>query len=562
MASYSAMSEDQFLCSICLGVFTNPATIPCGHTFCKSCLEGDWNSSGDYAVCAVCNMRFTPTPTILVNIVLRDLVESFKGASRCGGSAVDIPTVAPGEVSCDACLGYGMTKAVKTCLVCVSSYCLEHEVVHNARFSRHQLVRPLANLEKRMCSNHERLLERYCRTDKTMLCVGCDTHPEPAHQVVSMQVEFLAQKAQLTKAQAKAKEKLKATRKEAEQFNSSFHHCKDVATSQIRFVNGFRLDLVSKVGQICERYNIEARRRVDEMKSTASRRRRVLEDNITALTSRDAELERLIGSSDSFAFLNILPSLPSALPDGVGEQCSINIPPDLLGNLLYTFMKDMNKLAKMGNLSTNGYAAPEIAVVKKFTVEVTPDPSTAHPSLLFKRASREIRVDQSTRGNVWPMSAQRFTQVLCVLSPQGFSSHRAYWEVEVENWTLMGSGVWCVGVATKSSMTSRGVDLTPEKGFWVLVHRGGKLWPSTNTTPVAVGTQRRMAHVGVYFDGRERRVSFYDVNLGHHLYTYHHVPTNKRLFPVFSPDFFSPGDNPANHVMIVRPFAATKHQCG
>lgn len=79
----------------------------------------------------------------------------------------------------------------------------------------------------------------------------------------------------------------------------------DVATSQIRFVNGFRLDLVSKVGQICERYNIEARRRVDEMKSTASHQRRVLEDHITALTSRGAELERLIGSSDSFAFLNV-----------------------------------------------------------------------------------------------------------------------------------------------------------------------------------------------------------------------------------------------------------------
>uniref|UniRef100_A0A4W5MZP0 RING-type domain-containing protein n=1 Tax=Hucho hucho TaxID=62062 RepID=A0A4W5MZP0_9TELE len=358
MASYSAMSEDQFLCSVCLGVFTNPATIPCGHSFCKPCLEGDWNSSGDHAVCPVCNTRFTPTPTIQVNIVLRDLVESFKGARGSCGVAVDRPTVAPGEVSCDACLGYGMTKAVKTCLVCMSSYCLQHEMVHNARFSRHQLVRPLANLEERMCLNHERLLERYCRTDKTMLCGVCDTHPEPAHQVVSMQVEFLAQKAQLTEAQTRIKEKLKATWKEAERFKSSFHRCKDAAESQIQFVNGFRLALVSKVGLICDRYNIEARRRVDEMKSTASCRSRVLEDDMTALTSRGAELERLIGTSDSFALLNILPSLPSGLPDGVRGQCSINIPPDLLGNLLKTLMKDIAKLPKMGYLTTNGYAVP------------------------------------------------------------------------------------------------------------------------------------------------------------------------------------------------------------
>lgn len=70
-------------------------------------------------------------------------------------------------------------------------------------------------------------------------------------------------------------------------------------------MNGFRLDLVSKVGLICDRSNIEARRRVDEMKSTASCRRRVLEDDITALTSRGAELEQLIGSSDSFVFFNV-----------------------------------------------------------------------------------------------------------------------------------------------------------------------------------------------------------------------------------------------------------------
>uniref|UniRef100_A0A8D0AFU4 RING-type domain-containing protein n=1 Tax=Sander lucioperca TaxID=283035 RepID=A0A8D0AFU4_SANLU len=26
-----------FLCSICLDVFTDPVTIPCGHNFCKTC---------------------------------------------------------------------------------------------------------------------------------------------------------------------------------------------------------------------------------------------------------------------------------------------------------------------------------------------------------------------------------------------------------------------------------------------------------------------------------------------------------------------------------------------
>ncbi|XP_041726087.2 E3 ubiquitin-protein ligase TRIM17-like [Coregonus clupeaformis] len=574
MASYRAMSEDQFLCSICLGVFTDPATIPCGHTFCKPCLECYWTSSGDPVICALCKTSFTPTPTILVNIVLRDLVESFKGASGEGDKAVDQPTMAPGEVSCDVCIGDRMPKAVKTCLVCLSSYCLEHARVHNARFPRHQLVRPLANLEERMCPNHERLLERYCRTDKTMLCVECDAHQAPAHQVVTMQVEFLAQKAQLTKDQAVVKDKLKATRKEAEKLNSSVLLCKDAAVRQIEFVNAFRLALISKVGLSCDRYNTEARRRVDELESTASDWSRALEDDITALMSRGAALERVIGSSDSFELLNILPSLPSTPPDGNRGPFSVNILTDLLGNLLKNLNKHIAELSKMGYLSTNGNAGSEISLVKEFTVEVTPDPSTAHPSLLFRRGSRgcEIRVDRSKIYRKFPLSAQRFTQVPCVLATQGFSSHRAYWEVEVEDWVGNGSDVWFIGVATESSMTSRGVNLTPEKGFWVLVHREGKLWPATTPnpaatpnsaiTPMAVVTQMIRAHVGVYFDGQERRMSFYDVHLGRHLYTYDHIPTNERHFPVFSPDFFRPAFNPINLAMIVTTHTAANHLRG
>uniref|UniRef100_A0AAZ3S0K2 Uncharacterized protein n=1 Tax=Oncorhynchus tshawytscha TaxID=74940 RepID=A0AAZ3S0K2_ONCTS len=40
MASSSRLlSEEQFQCSICLDVFTEPVSTPCGHNFCKSCLE-------------------------------------------------------------------------------------------------------------------------------------------------------------------------------------------------------------------------------------------------------------------------------------------------------------------------------------------------------------------------------------------------------------------------------------------------------------------------------------------------------------------------------------------
>ncbi|KAJ4944535.1 hypothetical protein JOQ06_013078 [Pogonophryne albipinna] len=36
-------SEDQFLCSICLDVFTDPVSTSCGHNFCKTCITEHWD---------------------------------------------------------------------------------------------------------------------------------------------------------------------------------------------------------------------------------------------------------------------------------------------------------------------------------------------------------------------------------------------------------------------------------------------------------------------------------------------------------------------------------------
>uniref|UniRef100_A0A3B1J2M1 RING-type domain-containing protein n=1 Tax=Astyanax mexicanus TaxID=7994 RepID=A0A3B1J2M1_ASTMX len=42
-----------FQCSICLDVFTDPVTTPCGHNFCMVCLREFWNSSS-HCQCPVC----------------------------------------------------------------------------------------------------------------------------------------------------------------------------------------------------------------------------------------------------------------------------------------------------------------------------------------------------------------------------------------------------------------------------------------------------------------------------------------------------------------------------
>ncbi|KAJ4937867.1 hypothetical protein JOQ06_002971 [Pogonophryne albipinna] len=42
-AASCLLTEDQFLCSICLDVFTDPVAIPYGHNFCKACISEHWD---------------------------------------------------------------------------------------------------------------------------------------------------------------------------------------------------------------------------------------------------------------------------------------------------------------------------------------------------------------------------------------------------------------------------------------------------------------------------------------------------------------------------------------
>uniref|UniRef100_A0A668APL9 Uncharacterized protein n=1 Tax=Myripristis murdjan TaxID=586833 RepID=A0A668APL9_9TELE len=56
-AASCLLSEDQFLCSSCLDVFTDPVSTPCGRNFCKTCITQHWDDNAPYQ-CPVCKEVF------------------------------------------------------------------------------------------------------------------------------------------------------------------------------------------------------------------------------------------------------------------------------------------------------------------------------------------------------------------------------------------------------------------------------------------------------------------------------------------------------------------------
>uniref|UniRef100_A0A8C2K5S0 E3 ubiquitin-protein ligase TRIM39-like n=1 Tax=Cyprinus carpio TaxID=7962 RepID=A0A8C2K5S0_CYPCA len=73
------MASLQF-CSICLDVFTDPVTTPCGHNFCKTCLNKCWDDSQTCS-CPYCKETFKQRPDLKINTTLQEIADPYKKKS-------------------------------------------------------------------------------------------------------------------------------------------------------------------------------------------------------------------------------------------------------------------------------------------------------------------------------------------------------------------------------------------------------------------------------------------------------------------------------------------------
>uniref|UniRef100_A0A672H9B2 RING-type domain-containing protein n=1 Tax=Salarias fasciatus TaxID=181472 RepID=A0A672H9B2_SALFA len=165
---------NQLLCSICLEVFNRPVTTPCGHNFCSKCITQHWNTK-NICDCPLCKKLFRTRPELNVNTFISEIVSQFRyEADPKASSSSEQQAAKPGEVPCDVCTGTKV-KALKSCLVCLVSYCQTHLEPHLTVpvLKKHRLMEPVKNLEGRMCLKHHKPLELFSKREQVYVCMMC-----------------------------------------------------------------------------------------------------------------------------------------------------------------------------------------------------------------------------------------------------------------------------------------------------------------------------------------------------------------------------------------------------
>ncbi|KAI7814649.1 E3 ubiquitin-protein ligase TRIM39-like isoform X1 [Triplophysa rosa] len=477
-------------CSVCQDVFTDPVTTPCGHNFCNTCLKKWWDSS-QKCKCPLCKENFPKRPDLKINIILRELAESFKSKKL--------------QVFCDTC-AEKKVKALKSCLVCQTSYCETHLEPHQkvASLSKHKLINPVENLESYICRKHERPLELFCRDDQMCVCLSCTQRDHKTHNTVPIEEESARRKAQLEKTLMDVKQKIEERNKNIQDMKDSVKLSKKSRTELLRVI---------------EKEKAAEDQAEDLMKE--------LEQEITELKRRDTELEQLSHTDDHLHLLQIYPSLWSPLNSRNWSEICMNA--HLSMSTLCHFNKYLQELPQQQSETV----LTDLKEIQKYAVDVTLDANTAHACLVLAEDLKEVRVDVSRTINELPNNPDRFDLCPSVLGKEGFSSGKIYFEVQVK-----GKTDWDLGVARESINRKGNISLSPRNGYWTIGLWKGNEYQASASPAFSLSLKVEPQTVGVFVDYEEGLVSFYDVESRSHIYSFTGQSFTEKLYP-----FFFPGKN-------------------
>ncbi|XP_053192175.1 tripartite motif-containing protein 16-like [Scomber japonicus] len=512
------LDRETFSCSICLDLLKDPVTTTCGHSYCMNCIKGFWDGEDQRKIysCPQCREAFTPRPVLKKNTLLAALVEQLKKTGLQAAPA-DHCYAGPEDVACDVCTGRKL-KAFKSCLQCLISYCENHLQSHfeSTKLKKHKLVEPSEKLEENICSRHDEVMKIFCRTDKKCICYLCTMEDHKGHDTVPAAAERTERQRELEVSRLNIQQRIQDREKDVKLLQQEVEAVSRSADKAVEDSEKIFTQLIRLLQKRSSDVKQQIRSQQETEESRVKELQEKLQQEITELKRKDAELKQLSHTEDHNQFLHNYPSV-SQLSEPT-DSSSINIRPlrcfedvtaavselrDKLQDLLRDKWTNILQTVTDVKVLLSEPKPKTRAEFLKYSREITLDPNTVNTQLVLSEGNR--KVEFMSQRQSYSRHRDRYTDCLQVLSRESLTG-RCYWEVE---WRAGGGDV---AVAYKNISRSGNKCLFGYNGkSWSLFYDGKSYIFFFNNieTCISVPVSSR---VGVYLDHRAGILSFYRVS--------------------------------------------------
>lgn len=469
-----------------------------------------------------------------------------------------------GEVMCDFCTTRKL-KAEKSCLVCLANYCEDHLQNHYEypALMKHKLVKATGQMREKICAQHDKLLEAFCRTDETSVCVLCMMDEHKHHDIVPAGTERTEKQKQLGvtlhRSQNRIDQRVKKWQDLRQAVEAVKHSAQTAMEENERIFTELLLSIERKYNEVKEMIRSHEKTTVTRAELLLSR----LEEEITLMRKRHTDLEKLSHTDDHIHFLQSWQSLSG--PSGYEDLNNVSVVPNYSFEstkraiaALKSQVEEVSKteMSKISGAVKEVYVTQEVETKNmtesilseesrfipetrmreeprtredfmKYACQLILDVNSIHPNLHLSEGNRTATMRSEPKN--YPRHPERFDFWQQVLCRDSLSATRCYWEVD-----LKGSEIDVA--VTYKGIRRKGNDNEGSLGWnnksWSLYWSDSK-YSFTHNNKRADFPGPVPSRVGVYVDQAAGILAFYGVSSDMRLL--HKVQTTftEPLYPAF-----------------------------
>ncbi|XP_060727492.1 E3 ubiquitin-protein ligase TRIM62-like [Tachysurus vachellii] len=458
--------KDQALtCPICVDVFTKPIGLPCGHSFCQSCIRIVWNEDDNDSevglrFCPECQIFLPPDLKLELNT---DLEQKVKHASTCGHVSEETALMHSSDITCDQCIER-TSVAVKSCLNCDASLCSVHTLhhQHSERLRGHTLIELTQDPLFYKCQEHGEEQKLFCQDDQVAVCCLCvvfGTHK--GHRIIQLQEACSDFKKAL-------EERDTALLKNRHQAECALQDLQRLVSETSSLANTSRVRIAETYSQIKD------------------------------LIVKDQQLMMDIIEMEEFYTNKWLDSKRECLEQQITKM-------DSLLSESKSFLQEKNELKLLKNLKRHTFWR-----LWANMKEIHLDADTAHPNLEVSEDLLEVRWSKKNRKE--SKDTEHISTEYSILAKESLLSGSHYWETAV--WE---KPYWLIGLSCESNTQAGEKNVTPDltfinKTFCYIYHGNGRYLVCNGSQETMLAVEKKIQKVGVSVEIEKGTVSFYDAD--------------------------------------------------